>query len=157
MRKRKIIEQNALLFNQIETLNKKIKELEEKLQSSEQEIEELKAETKEKPTDNSAENKTPIEELKEKVLDLAPFNAEEYGAKAIGKIVVATATVTAVGSENGNNIETVNRILGMAEVAKSNILSAVSDNTDEKEKRLTIDKIVEKTCDYIKTANNSLS
>ena len=155
MRKKKIIEQNIELFKQVDFLSKRVKELEEKLKESTKEIESLKAnEHKEPEIALPEDNMTPIEEIKEKVKAAAVFNSEDYGAKAIGRIVVAAAEITSDTTGESYDIETVNRILGRAEVAKSEILSAVSDNTEEKEKRLAIDKIVEKTCDYFKSVIN---
>lgn len=148
MRKKKIIEQNAILFTNIEELKSKIKDLEEELKAANEQIESLKAENeraKEKETPSS-----PMETVKEKVVS-AVFNAKEYGAKAIGKIVVSASEITS-GLSGAKAIEIINLVLGKAEVAKAEILNIVSDDRDDKQKKMTIDSVVEKTRDYFKTA-----
>ena len=153
LRKKKIIEQNANLFKQIESLQGKIKELTEKNHDLEAQINALrenKAEKTEAPAD------TPIEAVKEKVLT-ANFSAEEYGAKAIGKVVVSATKATSLlsGAAGAEKVEVVNLILGRAEVAKADILNAASSDASDNEKKIAIDSIVEKTCDYFnKTINN---
>ena len=149
LRKKKIIEQNANLFKQIESLQGKIRELTEKNLELEEQINALQKNKAEK-TD------TPIEAVKEKVLT-ANFSAEEYGAKAIGKVVVSATKATSLlsGAAGAEKVEVVNLILGRAEVAKADILNAASSDASDNEKKIAIDSIVEKTCDYFnKTISN---
>lgn len=148
MRKKKLIEQNTALFDQIEGLRKEIKDLGKQLEASKAEIEKLKREN-EDLAQSVAE--TPLENIKEKLsAPKSPFNAADYGAKAIGKIIVEATKTTADLSENAgsNAIEYINLVLGKAEVSKAEILNAVSGETDEKQKKMTIDGLVQKTCDY---------
>lgn len=146
LRKVKLIKQNEELFSELENLRRKNSDLEEELKSLKKEIEELKSEK----SDTVNPLKTPIEHIEDKVADIGiEENASQYGAKAIGRIVVSQANAAShFSDESGSSREKLNLILGKAEVSKAEILKAVSEDADFNLKKVKIDSIVQKTLEY---------
>ena len=154
LRKRKIIEQNAVLFERIEKLKRQIEKLNVKLKDANAEIERLNEE-KSAAAEAVLDTATPIKKIEEKVILSAPeFNAADYGAKAIGKIVLSASEITSSlsGESGAGKIELVNLILGKAEVSKAEILNAVSSDISDKEKKMIIDSVVLKSREYFDKA-----
>lgn len=154
MRKKKLIEQNLLLFEQLEKTNKELAELKKELNENAVVIRFLK----EKLEANNIE-KAPV------VVATAPKAAEkdfniptlkpdmEYGAKIIGEIVVAAAEhsnkLTANGSDK--NKELVNLILGKTEISKAEILAIIESDDAFEEKCADIDKVAAVAKEYFKS------
>lgn len=77
----------------------------------------------------------------------------DYGASVIGKIVVSAANYSnrlTAGGETKYR-ELVNLILGRTEVAKADILSAVTSDNGFDTKKAAIDLIYEQACEYFES------
>lgn len=173
MRKKAIIEQNLLLFKQLEELRgenalkeKKIIALEEKVRElsekpapkapEEQAVakESVAAEepVAEKPAEEpAAVADTPLKRLEKKVINSANLQPDvEYGASAIGELVMEAANGSNKLTAGGNteNRELVNLLLGKTEVAKAEILAIVSGGGDLADKKIKIDGVRDEALDY---------
>ncbi len=155
MRKKKLIEQNLSLFEQLQKTQGEIAELKRMLNKSNQEISALKG----KLAEPKAEEKTtavtePMHRLEEKVITNASLKPDvEYGALVIGKIVVAAAEYSnklTVGGDESKK-ELVNLILGKTEVAKAEILAVVEGNDSFDVKCAKIDQILVVSKEYFES------
>lgn len=147
MRKKILIEQNAVFFKEIEALKGEIAELKNEINKRDKQIAELIEQNQ-----FEAVNKSPLEKIEERVMEQAEEeNISQYGAKAIGRIVVAVseATTFLASSPSISASERINLILGRSEVAKAEILKTVSSDEDFKAKKIKTDSIVEKALEYI--------
>jgi len=154
MRKKKIIEENVNLFNQVSRLKAEIEDLKIDLTQKNSEIEKLKAEISSKPKEETkTENLTPIKEIEKKVAPKALSEDYKYGSEAIGIIVVDSANYSNVLTNGGETkyIELVNLILGKSEIAKSEILSVVCEDISIEDKKIKIDKIVKTAKEYFES------
>lgn len=129
MRKKKLIEQNLSLFEQLQKTQGEIVELKRMLTKSADEISALKAKIAENKVEEKTQSVTePMRRLEEKVIANATLKPDmEYGALVIGKIVVAAAEYSnklTIGGDESKK-ELVNLILGKTEVAKAEILSVI--------------------------------
>lgn len=138
MRKKKLIEQNLSLFENLQKTQSELIELKKQLKKNADEINLLKSQlekAKEPETETSVTE--PMRRLEEKVITNASLKPDmEYGAKVIGQIVVSAAKYSnklTVGGDDSKK-ELVNLILGKTEMAKAEILSVVetSDSFDVK-------------------------
>ncbi len=155
MRKKKLIEQNLSLFEQLQKTQGEIIELKRMLNKSTEEISDLKA----KLSDAKVEEKTPtvtepMRRLEEKVIANATLKPDmEYGALVIGKIVVAAAEYSnklTIGGDESKK-ELVNLILGKTEVAKSEILTIVESEDSFDVKCAKIDQILAVSKEYFQS------
>ncbi|MBO4693711.1 MAG: hypothetical protein J5659_04910 [Clostridia bacterium] len=146
MRKKALVEQNLSLFEQLESLRGEAVKKDEKIADLQKKIEELSEQAK-----NDIDVTLPLKKLEEKVISNSKLSGDiEYGSEAIGKIVLESATrgseLTADG--NQNNRELINLLLGKTEVAKAEILSVVSEQSELDVKKEKIDAIVKEALDY---------
>ena len=140
MRKKKLIELNHQLFENIEQLKSAAEEIQKENARLKKEIEELTQENEALKIKNASSE--PLKRLEEKVAANQAVLPEdsEYGAAIIGKTVVSAAkhcNKLSTLHENPNTKELINLILGRTEVAKAEILKIISsDNELDLKKRL---------------------
>lgn len=155
MRKKKLIEQNLSLFEQLEKSQGELVELKKLLNKNAEEISILKAKLEEtKAQENQAEVTEPMRRLEEKVIANATLRPDmEYGASVIGKIVVEAAEHSnklTIGGGDSNK-ELVNLILGKTEVAKAEILSVIEGDDTFEVKCSKIEQISDVATEYFKS------
>ncbi len=155
MRKKKLIEQNLSLFEQLEKSQGELAELKRLLKKNTEEISVLKAKLEE----NKAEEKQPavtepMRRLEEKVIANATLNPDmEYASTVIGKIVVAAAEHSnrlTIGGDD-SKMELVNLILGKTEMAKAEILSVIESDDSFEIKCAKMDQIADTSKEYFKS------
>lgn len=150
MRKKALIAQNLELFEQLEKLHAEISAKDKKIEELKDEISELKQKSAEK----KAEPTLPLKKLEEKVISNSRLNPDvDYASDVIGELVLEAASGSNKLTANGDNSnrELVNLILGKTEVAKAEILSVVSEDTDFESKKQKIEVIKAETLDYFKS------
>lgn len=155
MRKKKLIEQNLSLFEDLQKTQREISELKKLLSQNADEIKSLKAELNKAKTEESQPAVTePMRRLEEKVISNATLKPDmEYGAKVIGKIVVAAAEYSnklTVGGDDSKK-ELVNLILGKTEMAKAEILSVIETNDGFDVKCAKMDQIAAVSKEYFES------
>ena len=129
MRKKKLIEQNLSLFEDLQKTQREISELKKLLSQNADEIKTLKVElNKAKAEESQSAVTEPMRRLEEKVITNSMLKPDmEYGAKVIGQIVVSAAEYSnklTIGGDDSKK-ELVNLILGKTEMAKAEILSVI--------------------------------
>lgn len=155
MRKKKLVEQNLSLFEQLQKTQGEILELKRMLNKSNEEVNALKAKLAEPKIEEKATTVTePMRRLEEKVITNATLKPDmEYGALIIGKIVLAAAEysnkLTLGGDESKK--ELVNLILGKTEVAKAEILAVVQGEDSFEIKCAKIDQILVVSKEYFES------
>lgn len=153
MRKKNLIQQNALLFDTLQSTQIELDKLKKQLKSYSDEIDALKLKLSEKE-ENASQTTEPMRRLEEKVLATAALKPDvEYGAEAIGKIVISAADYSnrlTLGGDSSNK-ELVNLILGKAELAKSEILTVTQTDNDFEAKCVEIDRITEAATEYFES------
>lgn len=155
MRKKKLIEQNLSLFEQLQKTQGELLELKRMLNKSNDEINNLKSQlTKVKTEEKPSAVTEPMRRLEEKVITNANLKPDiEYGALIIGKIVVAAAEYSnklTIGGDESKK-ELVNLILGKTEVAKAEILSIVDSDDSFDVKCAKIDQILAVSKEYFES------
>lgn len=153
MRKKDLIKQNLTLFEELQKSKLELSELKKQLKKSVDEIDVLKSEISNIKT-IEPEITEPMRRLEEKVILSASFKPDmEYGAKAIGQIVVSAANYSNKLTADGNDSykELVNLILGKTEIAKSEILGVVETDDSTEIKTSKIDKIVTDANEYFES------
>ena len=148
MRKKKLIEQNLSLFEDLQKAQAELKETKRLLSRNVDEINALKAElekAKSQQTLQAEEKPTePMHRLEEKVITTAAIKPDmEYGSKVIGKIVMSAAEYSnklTLGGDDSKK-ELVNLILGKTEIAKSEILTVIESDDSFDVKCAKIDQI----------------
>lgn len=154
MRKKKLIEQNLSLFDELQKTQTELIELKKQLNKSNDEIKVLKAlvdEKEIKPQENVTE---PMHRLEERVIFNASLKPDmEYGSIIIGKIVVSAAEYSNKLTMGGNdsNKELVNLILGKTELAKAEILSVIETADSFELKSAKMDQILAVTNEYFES------
>ncbi len=155
MRKKKLIEQNLSLFEQLEKTQGELNELKRLLKKNAEEIGSLKA----KLAESNSEEKQPVvtepmRRLEEKVITNATLKPDmEYGATVIGKIVVSAAEYSnklTLGGDDSKK-ELVNLILGKTEIAKAEILSVIETDDSFDVKCAKIDQIAAVSKEYFES------
>lgn len=155
MRKKKLIEQNLSLFEDLQKTQYELSELKRELSKNADEIKILKSQLK-KANESVVVSETtePMRRLEEKLISNAMLKPDmEYGATVIGKIVVAAAEHSnklTVGGDDSNK-ELLNLILGKTEVAKAEILSVVESEDTFEVKCAKIDQIATATIEYFES------
>ena len=166
MRKKKIIEQNSLLFKQLAEAQQQVMMLKKQLSEKQTELSE-KENTIISLKNDAVKNNNIIQTLSvspeiceysdvdtpnsEEVCEKFVFGDDiEYGGSVIGEIVLNSAKYSNFLTENGETRyrELVNLILGKAEVAKSDILAVVKSENELEWKKSEIDKIKTEAIEY---------
>ncbi len=157
MRKKKLLEQNTLLFEQMKQLEIEIALLKKEISKRNAEIKRLSAMqgTKEQiSADLTAkpENKQ-NDEVKHKPEDIVLDDISVYGSDTIGEIVLRATELSGRLSleQSEENKELVNLILGKTEVAKSEILMATEKENSFENKKSEIDNIKNNTFEYFES------
>ncbi len=155
MRKKKLIEQNLSLFEDLQKTQREISELKKLLSENANEIKSLKAQLdKAKEVETETTVTEPMRRLEEKVISNAILKPDmEYGAKVIGQIVVSAAEYSnklTVGGDDSKK-ELVNLILGKTEMAKAEILSVVQTNDSFDIKCAKMDQIAAVSKEYFES------
>lgn len=155
MRKKKLIEQNLALFEELQKTRQEILQLKSQLDSSVNEISSLKTQIeKSNETKSEAVVTEPLRRLEEKVITNATLKPDmEYGAAIIGKIVVSAANYSNKLTFGGDDSkkELVNLILGKTEMAKAEILSVIETDDAFDVKCAKIDQIAEVSKEYFES------
>ncbi|MBQ8203103.1 MAG: hypothetical protein IJZ75_02335 [Clostridia bacterium] len=152
MRKKDLLNQNVMLFEQLRkvelentALRKKNKSLEGEIEALNKKIEDLTA----KPVYSE-----PLIALEEKITETAVLDdATSYGADAIGKIVLRATEYNGKLSENttADSRTLINLILGRTEISKSEILAVVSDDCGFDTKKSRIHTIMNEAFEYFES------
>lgn len=157
MRKKKLLEQNTLLFEQMKQLEIEIALLKKEISKRNAEIKRLSAMqgTKEQISADSTakpENKQ-NDEVKHKPEDIVLDDISVYGSDTIGEIVLRATELSGRLSleQSEENKELVNLILGKTEVAKSEILMATEKENSLENKKSEIDNIKNNTFEYFES------
>lgn len=155
MRKKKLIEQNLSLFEQLQKTQSEIIELKRALNKNAEEIDTLKAQLSEANVeDKKPEITEPMRRLEEKVITNATLKPDmEYGATVIGQIVISAAEHSnrlTLGGDDSKK-ELVNLILGKTEIAKAEILSVIETTDSFEVKCSKIDQIAIVTKEYFES------
>lgn len=155
MRKKKLIEQNLSLFEELQKTKTELLELKKLLNKNADEISILKAKLSEsKQEEKQPQITEPMRRLEEKVIANATLKPDmEYAAKIIGKIVVSAAEhsnkLTIGGTDTHK--ELVNLILGKTEMAKAEILSVIETSDPLEVKCEKIDQIASVSKEYFES------
>lgn len=155
MRKKKLIEQNLSLFENLQKTQSELLELKKMLAQNAEEIKALKTQLDKAKTEDVQPKVTePMRRLEEKVITNATLKPDmEYGAKVIGKIVVSAAEYSnklTVGGDDSKK-ELVNLILGKTEMAKSEILSVIQTEDAFDVKCAKMDQIAAVSKEYFES------
>lgn len=155
MRKKKLIEQNLSLFEDLQKTQREISELKKLLSQNADEIKTLKAElNKAKAEESQSAVTEPMRRLEEKVITNAMLKPDmEYGAKVIGQIVVSAAEYSnklTIGGDDSKK-ELVNLILGKTEMAKAEILSVIQADDGFDVKCAKMDQIASVSREYFES------
>lgn len=153
MRKKEILKTNNELFARNEELLGKIEDLKSEISDLKEQITSLSAE---KDKIEAKLNATkPLKTLEEKITSRAAISKEtEYGAEVIGRIVVKAAKYCNSLTASGNSEitkEQINLILGRTEVAKSEILKVIENNSSLDEKKTAVNSLEQETYDYFQS------
>ncbi len=155
MRKKKLIEQNLSLFENLQKTQSELIELKKLLKQNADEINLLKTQL-EKAKEPEAEPSVtePMRRLEEKVITNATLKPDmEYGAKVIGQIVVSAAEYSnrlTLGGDDSKK-ELVNLILGKTEMAKAEILSVIETGDSFDIKCSKMDQIAAVSKEYFES------
>lgn len=156
MRKKKLIEQNLSLFENLQKTQAELSELKNLLNKNDEEIKTLKAKL-DKANEQSVTEPAvtePMRRLEEKVIAAAILKPDmEYGATVIGKIVVSAAEYSNKLTFGGDDSkkELVNLILGKTEMAKAEILSVILTEDSFDVKCSKMDQIAVVTKEYFES------
>ena len=156
MRKKKLIEQNLSLFENLQKTQAELSELKNLLNKNDEEIKTLKAKI-DKANEQSVTEPAvtePMRRLEEKVIAAATLKPDmEYGATVIGKIVVSAAEYSNKLTFGGDDSkkELVNLILGKTEMAKAEILSVIQTEESFDVKCAKMDQIAVVTKEYFES------
>ena len=150
MRKKKILEQNMLLFKQLGDAKAQIELLKAELKKNTEILERIKSEAVQKEKEkNSSE---PLKQLEKKIQRNA-FSLDphlQFASETIGKIVIESARYCNMLTADGETKykELVNLILGRTEVAKSEILAITKKEISEEQKQAEIMAVKDNTVEY---------
>lgn len=155
MRKKKLIEQNLSLFEDLQKTQRELNDLKRLLSQNAEEIKSLKTQLEmSKETKTEPQVTEPMRRLEEKVITNATLKPDmEYGAKIIGTIVVSAAEYSnklTLGGDDSRK-ELVNLILGKTEMAKAEILSVIETTETFDVKCAKIDQIAAVAKEYFES------
>lgn len=155
MKKKKLIEQNLMLFENLQKTQRELSELKKVIGQNMEEIKALRSQL-EKAKEPVVEHiaATPMQKLEEKMISNATLKPDmEYGAKVIGQIVVSAAEYSNKLTLGGDSThkELINLILGKTEIAKAEILSVIETDDPLDVKCLKIDQIAATSKEYFES------
>lgn len=153
MRKKDLLNQNITLFEQLRKIELENTSLRKKNKALQNEIDILNEKLQEKNREEVISE--PLAKLEDKVIDSAVLldDATVYGADIIGKIVLkATEYNSKLSVDTTPDSRTlINLILGKTEFAKSEILSAISDDCGIETKKNKINTIMTEAFEYFES------
>lgn len=154
MRKKKLVEQNLSLLEDLQKTQSELAELKKLLKQNADEMKTLKLQLAKSKDEQQPTVTEPMRRLEEKVIASAAIKPDiEYGAKVIGQIVVSAAEHSnklTVGTDESRK-ELVNLILGKTEIAKAEILSVIQTDDNFDIKCAKIDQIAAVTKEYFES------
>lgn len=152
MRKKKLLEQNTVLFEQVKHLEIELALLKKEIAKKDSQIKEL---LKEK---NSEKTSAPLPVEKEEPVKSPEIHdlideATAFGSDIIGDIVLkATELSNELSNEKtAESKELINLILGRTEIAKSEILSILQNSEENSEIRNKMEKIKDNAFEYFES------
>lgn len=157
MRKKKLLEQNTLLFEQMKQLEIEIALLKKEISKRNAEIKRLSAMQGTKEQISAGLTAKPENEQSEAVKkepkDIVLDDITAYGSDTIGEIVLRATELSGRLSleQSEENKELVNLILGKTEVAKSEILMVTEKENSFENKKSEIDNIKNNTFEYFES------
>ena len=148
MRKKELLKINDELFSKCEALIFKVEELKKEAASLKSEIEILKEEKEEL----KVKLNTPVQSVVSENESKADFSEEtQYGSEVIGRVVIKAAKycnqLTAKVSGEITK-EQINLILGRTEIAKAEILKAISTQGVFEDKKMMAEAAAKSAEDY---------
>lgn len=157
MRKKKLLEQNTMLFEQMKQLEIEVALLKKEITKKNAEIKRLSAMQSPKEQISTGLTAKPEneqnDEVKHKPEDIVLDDISVYGSDTIGEIVLRATELSGRLSleQSEENKELVNLILGKTEVAKSEILMATEKENSFENKKSEIDNIKNNTFEYFES------
>lgn len=157
MRKKKLLEQNTMLFEQMKQLEIEVALLKKEISKRNAEIKRLSAMQGTKEQISTGLTAKPENEQSEAVKkepkDIVLDDISVYGSDTIGEIVLRATELSGRLSleQSEENKELVNLILGKTEVAKSEILMATEKENSFENKKSEIDNIKNNTFEYFES------
>ena len=155
MKKKKLIEQNLMLFENLQKTQRELCELKKVIERDTEEIKNLKSQLEKVNEPVAAPTiVTPMQRLEEKMISNATLKPDmEYGSKIIGKIVVSAAEYSNKLTSGGDSThkELINLILGKTEIAKAEILSVIETDDPLDIKCLKIDQVAASANEYFES------
>lgn len=151
LRKKELLLQNESLFDRLNKSQAENSSLKKEINQLKKELEDLKTKLSEPETSEiSKEESAPLKRIEEKVIKKEITADFDYASKVIGEIVVSSANYSNQLTQNGNTEykELVNLILGRCEIAKADILAAVTSLCDNNTKIQLINSIKNETEEY---------
>ena len=157
MRKKKLLEQNTMLFEQMKQLEIEVALLKKEITKRNAEIKRLSAMQSPKEQISTGLTAKPENEQSEAVKkepkDIVLDDITAYGSDIIGEIVLKATELSGKLSleQSEENKELVNLILGKTEVAKSEILLATEKERSFENKKSEIDNIKNNAFEYFES------
>lgn len=152
MRKKDLINQNIMLFEQLRRVELENTSLKKRNNLLEKEISEFKY-TIEQFSHQKTEEVMPEIEIIESVNETFIDDAMAYGSEIIGKIVLkATELNGELGLKSSpDSLTLINLILGKTEISKSEILTIISDDCSFETKKSKIDTVKNQAFEYFES------
>ncbi len=149
MRKKDLLNQNIMLFEQLRKVELENTSLRKKNKSLEKELDELGIKIKELQFKETEVIDTETNEPVNPELD----DSTSYGSETIGKIVLKATELNGELSINSSpdNVTLINLILGKTEISKSEILAIVSDDCNIETKKSKIDTVKNQAFEYFES------
>ncbi len=157
MRKKKLLEQNTMLFEQMKQLEIEVALLKKEIAKRNAEIKRLSAMKGAKEQISADLTAKPESEqsgaVKHEPKDIVLDGITAYGSDIIGEIVLKATELSGKLSleQSEENKELVNLILGKTEVAKSEILLATEKESSFENKKSEIDNIKNNAFEYFES------
>lgn len=153
MRKKDLLNQNIILFEQLRKVELENTSLRKKNKALEKELEELSDKVKELEFKPPVAVVTSDVTTQEAVVNTDLDDETAYGSETIGKIVIKATELNSNLSVNSSpdNVTLINLILGKTEISKSEILAIVSDDCSIETKKSKIDTVKNQAFEYFES------
>ena len=153
MRKKDLLNQNIILFEQLRKVELENTSLRKKNKALEKELEELSDKVKELEFKPPVAVVTSAVTTQEAVVNTDLDDETAYGSETIGKIVLKATELNSNLSVNSSpdNVTLINLILGKTEISKSEILAIVSDDCSIETKKSKIDTVKNQAFEYFES------
>lgn len=153
MRKKDLLNQNIILFEQLRKVELENTSLRKKNKALEKELEELSDKVKELEFKPPVAVVTSDVTTQEAVVNTDLDDETAYGSETIGKIVLKATELNSNLSVNSSpdNVTLINLILGKTEISKSEILAIVSDDCSIETKKSKIDTVKNQAFEYFES------